>query len=121
MGCKDCENCEDCEHCLECIGVNSSQLVRRWDGGLTNNLVGLYGIRWDVATDGIRIQIGCKNYSAEEWEAFSDHKVKAMDYGALEFWRIYKDIILSLARLRRPHGTRTEPERNGNGISNKTN
>ena len=40
-----------------------------------------------------RLQIGCKNYSFEEWRNFSDEEISCMDSGALEFWRELKDFI----------------------------
>lgn len=42
------------------------------------------------------IQIGCKNYSYEEWLNFIDEDIKDMDYDALGFWSEYKDAVLGL-------------------------
>lgn len=38
-----------------------------------------------------RIQIGCKNYSIEQWFSFSDDEIYVMDTGALEWWKEVKD------------------------------
>jgi len=42
------------------------------------------------------IQIGCKNYSYEEWLNFIDEDIKDMDYDALGFWNDYRDAVLGL-------------------------
>jgi len=41
------------------------------------------------------IEIGCKKYSGEEWLDFSDKQIDEMDSGALEWWRIFKSIIIT--------------------------
>jgi hypothetical protein len=41
------------------------------------------------------IQIGCKNYTREEWNRFSNNDILEMDgQKALDFWRNWKEIIL---------------------------
>lgn len=77
------------------------------------NIVGM--VTWDSNGDGIyiktipieehwyhvnythtHIQIGCKNYTIEEWEQFDNCEIQSMDGDrALTFWDIYKDYILS--------------------------
>ena len=42
------------------------------------------------------IQIGCKNYSYEEWLNFIDEDIKDMDCDAFEFWSEYRDAVLGL-------------------------
>jgi hypothetical protein len=39
------------------------------------------------------IQIGCEKHTHEEWFNFSDEKIEAMEYGALEWWKKHKEII----------------------------
>lgn len=47
-----------------------------------------------------RIQIGCKNYSHEEWANFTDEQIADMDgYKATEFWGKYKEIIFQFITL----------------------
>jgi len=41
------------------------------------------------------IKIGCKIYSVEKWENFTDDEIKKMDKGALEWWNRWKEFILS--------------------------
>ena len=45
------------------------------------------------------IQIGCKNYTIEEWKNFDDEKIKTMDDGALEWWKKWKPIIMQLIEM----------------------
>jgi len=42
-----------------------------------------------------RIQIGCKNYSYEEWKNFSNEEIDSMDSKALEWWKENKDFVLN--------------------------
>ena len=46
-----------------------------------------------------RLQIGCKNYSIEEWTGFSDEVIKDMDSEALEWWKKYRDHIFKTIEL----------------------
>jgi len=45
-----------------------------------------------------RIQIGCKNYSVDEWFNFSDEEIQIMDKGALKWWKDNKSEIIKLAK-----------------------
>jgi len=47
---------------------------------------------------GIKIHIGCKCHTVEDWEAFTDNEIAAMNTGALEWWNEWKDIILKVAK-----------------------
>ena len=48
-----------------------------------------------------RLQIGCKNYSVEEWLAFSDYAISEMDCNALLWWTEWKPKLVSLWNLQR--------------------
>jgi uncharacterized protein YjbI with pentapeptide repeats len=39
--------------------------------------------------------IGCKYYSNSEWKNFTDNEIVEMDVNALEFWRLYKNVIFA--------------------------
>ncbi len=43
----------------------------------------------------LHINIGCKLYKSEEWFAFSDEEIQAMDSGtkAIDWWKQNKDFI----------------------------
>ena len=73
----------------------------RWDGEPTKDLLSLNGLRWPVSTDGKSIQIGCQHHSVEDWAAFDDRVIAKMDEEALTFWKWHKEMILSLAEVRR--------------------
>ena len=47
-----------------------------------------------------RLQIGCKNYSVEEWLAFSDYAISEMDCNALLWWTEWKPKLVSLWNLK---------------------
>ena len=48
---------------------------------------------WVITYTESVIQIGCKNYTIEEWFDFSDETIKKMDAKALEFWKKWKPIL----------------------------
>lgn len=100
--CAHCTGCEGCTSCKDCTGLEGGYGVLSWNPpnaqtSVARKLLALNGLGWPVATDGERIQIGCKNYTAQEWRDFSDSAIKRMAPGALEFWRTHKVTILALA------------------------
>ena len=44
------------------------------------------------------LNIGCQSHTIEQWEAFTDEAINSMDYGALEWWKLNKDIVITLAK-----------------------
>lgn len=46
-----------------------------------------------------RLQIGCKNYSIDEWFNFTDKEIADMDKDALEWGNKYKDVIKTIITL----------------------
>ena len=48
---------------------------------------------YNVCYTSDRLQVGCKDYSFEEWLSFSDQEIEAMDSGALSFWKENKDKV----------------------------
>lgn len=99
-GCTNCTGCTDCTGCTNCIGCIGCTGAFNWTKGRAKNLLSLSGLKWPVATDGRRIQIGCKNYTVEEWGAFTDAEICKMDAGALKFWVAHQAIIMALAKCR---------------------
>ena len=43
-----------------------------------------------------RLQIGCQNHSILEWWSFSDEMVESLDVGALDWWEVYKPLLMGL-------------------------
>ena len=101
INCIGCTNCEGCSYCIRCTNICSSQLVNGWKFGTATNVISLNGLYWPVATNGTRIQIGCKNHTLREWETFTDIEIRNMAPRALSFWITNKDNILALARTRK--------------------
>ena len=99
-GCHDCTGCRYCTGCHDCTGCTDTKGVLRWNGEPAKNLLSLNGLHWPVATDGVRIQIGCQNHTVEQWRDFTEEEIIAMDSRALEFWTEYKPMIMALARVR---------------------
>ena len=68
-------------------------------GKLDKNPIFIYGLNYDVLITKQQINIGCEIHKVEEWESFDDRRILAMDgRKALEWWRIYKPIIMALQK-----------------------
>jgi len=46
------------------------------------------------------LQIGCKNYTHEQWRAFTDDEIFVMHGQALPFWKKWKDHIFKTIELK---------------------
>jgi uncharacterized protein YjbI with pentapeptide repeats len=42
------------------------------------------------------IKIGCQSYTKEQWDKFTDAEISQMDTGALEWWKIWKPILMAM-------------------------
>ena len=64
---------------------------------------GIIELKWNITISDYHIQIGSELHKIKEWEKFSDKKIAQIADDALSWWKIYKDIILTIAsrRLRR--------------------
>ena len=58
----------------------------------------LYGLRWPVIIVPGNMRIGCKVYTAEAWENFTDKAIDDMDSNASVFWAEHKEMLLKLAK-----------------------
>jgi hypothetical protein len=63
---------------------------------LTKNPLQILGLKYWVLILEKQIKIGCEIHKAEDWEKFDDDQISKMDDGAIEWWKIYKTIILGL-------------------------
>ncbi|MNR52428.1 hypothetical protein D3C85_1722750 [compost metagenome] len=48
---------------------------------------------WTVTYTATHMQIGCQLHTLAEWWAFSDEEISRMDSRALDWWRIWKQIL----------------------------
>jgi hypothetical protein len=55
---------------------------------------------WPVTITDNHMRIGYECYTFEEWSNFSDEETHDMDTDALEFWKVYAPVLLSLANGR---------------------
>jgi len=71
------------------------------DGELISKIpIQLLGLEYFVLITEKNIQIGCKKYTAKEWESFSDKEILSMDEKkGLDFWKKYKKLILDAWEL----------------------
>ena len=59
----------------------------------------IYGHPWEITVYPESLAIGCERHTVEEWERFTEKEIGMMDNGALPWWSIWKDSILSYATL----------------------
>mgnify|MGYP001105522349 CR=1 FL=1 len=45
------------------------------------------------------LNIGCKSYTINQWQGFSDAQISNMDTGALKWWKDWKEIIFKMIEL----------------------
>ena len=102
--CHGCTDCTGCTGCRYCTGCTNTQGALRWNGEPAKALLSVNGLRWPVSTDGKSIQIGCRHHSVDEWRTFDDRVIARMDEEALTFWKWHKEMILSLAEVRKSMG-----------------
>jgi len=62
------------------------------------NLIVITRGHWTVYITKGHIRIGCKAYSLNDWETFTDNEISEMDSRALEFWKENKELIIGLCR-----------------------
>jgi|DEB0MinimDraft_3_1074331.scaffolds.fasta_scaffold23324_4 hypothetical protein len=59
----------------------------------------IFGSTWPVMVTDAHIKIGCQVHRTEEWAAFTDEQIFAMDgRDALRFWAQWKEPLLAMAR-----------------------
>lgn len=59
----------------------------------------IFGSTWPVMVTDAHIKIGCQVHTTEEWAAFTDEQIFAMDgRDALRFWARWKEPLLAMAR-----------------------
>ena len=64
---------------------------------LHKNPLFIYGLQYDVLITKEQFKIGCEFHKVNEWELFDDRSILEMDgKEALQWWRIYKPILMSL-------------------------
>ena len=70
-----------------------------WGEKLTKNPVCINaGLLWEVWITDKRIKIGCQMHSTKAWENFTDKQISKMSDNALDFWKVWKEPILGMAK-----------------------
>ena len=81
---------------LSCANLSGANLSGE---KLDKNPIQLLGLKYSVIITKQQINIGCEIHKVEEWESFDDRRILEMDgRKALEWWRIYKPIIMALQK-----------------------
>lgn len=50
---------------------------------------------YDIYFTSSLIKIGCKEFTAKQWESFTDKQINAMDTHSLEWWKKWKKVVLN--------------------------
>ena len=66
---------------------------------LTKTPLQILGFKYFVLILNRQIKIGCEIHNAEKWRNFKDSEIEKMDEGALTWWKIHKEAILSLHKI----------------------
>ena len=45
------------------------------------------------------LYIGCKSHSIEDWKNFTDEQISKMDSGALDWWKVWKPILMNIIEV----------------------
>jgi len=71
----------------------------RYAVGNTTQIKSLQCEKYNIVYTHNMLYIGCKSYLIEEWENFTDSKISKMDTGALEWWKVWKQIIMNIIEI----------------------
>ena len=52
--------------------------------------------RYKISWNNEILNIGCETHTIQEWKDFDDETISRMDDGALEWWRLYKEPIMTI-------------------------
>ena len=55
--------------------------------------------KYKVNFTATHLTIGCKSYTLNQWQLFSDAQISNMDTGALKWWKDWKEIIFKMIEL----------------------
>ena len=65
---------------------------------MTKPPIMISGLTWYATILDTHMKIGCELHSFAEWEGFDDERIDEMAGRALEFWRVWKTPLLSMAK-----------------------
>ena len=65
---------------------------------LTKTPLQLNNLKWFVLISDSYLRIGCQRHSISDWEKFKDSEIEKMDSGALDFWKKWKNSILTICK-----------------------
>lgn len=65
------------------------------EANLRGAAVIVFGMEWNIYITNGHIRIGCQSHPLEKWIGFSDDDISSMSGGALEFWSINRNWIIS--------------------------
>ena len=93
MDCNHCDNCKNCNNCNNCYNCDNCNHCNNCN----EQPIQISGLKWIVTIRANEtIKIGCEDHDRDYWVNVSDEEVVKMNFGALKFWREFKNMILSI-------------------------
>jgi hypothetical protein len=77
-------------------GADLSNIIFRYCIGNGKEIKSLQIGTYVIAYTKDILNIGCQSHTLDKWKAFSDNEINNMDSKALEWWKLNKDIIITL-------------------------
>ena len=65
---------------------------------LTKTPLQLNNLKWFVLISDSYLRIGCQRHLISDWEKFKDGEIEKMALGALDFWKKWKNSILTICK-----------------------
>ena len=65
---------------------------------LTKTPLQLNNLKWFVLISDSYLRIGCQRHLISDWEKFKDGEIEKMASGALDFWKKWKNSILTICK-----------------------
>ena len=65
---------------------------------LTKTPLQLNNLKWLVLISDSYLRIGCQRHLISDWEKFKDGEIEKMASGALDFWKKWKNSILTICK-----------------------
>lgn len=79
--------------------ANLSSANLRYAIGESNFVKSMQIEKYYISYTSNKLNIGCQAHTIKEWQELSDEAITEMGGGALEWWKIWKPIIMQIIKL----------------------
>jgi uncharacterized protein YjbI with pentapeptide repeats len=67
--------------------------------GNNRHIKSLQAGKYEIAYTAKVMQVGCEQHDITDWWDFDDDTIKQMDRGALDWWRVWKPILMNIIEV----------------------